>query len=249
MVIHAAGLVKARTRADFVAVQRARAPAAWRRGGRRAPARGAGLQPDGPRAAALALQRQQARRREAMAETSWPTASPSRARRHLRPRRSRDCCRCSRPPARARSCPLLAAEGARGDDPRRGRRPAQSPPLLRAAAGLSPLATPGRDGYGWRELMAAPPAAAPCGRTPRPCAAAGGARERLGITLIAHGLGARPMLTSAKARELLHPDWAVAPEERRRAAPAPQFDLRSGFSHTVDVVPQCGMDETLAADL
>jgi hypothetical protein len=41
------------------------------------------------------------------------------------------------------------------------------------------------------------------------------------------------MLTSAKARELLHPDWAVAPEELSGATPAANYDLETGFSTTV----------------
>ena len=50
---------------------------------------------------------------------------------------------------------------------------------------------------------------------------------------VAQASGATPMLTSAKARELLHPNWAVAPEELPRETPPARYDLRSGFSDTV----------------
>ena len=41
------------------------------------------------------------------------------------------------------------------------------------------------------------------------------------------------MLTLGKARELVHPDWALAPRERLEGAPPVKYDLASGFSHTV----------------
>ena len=46
-------------------------------------------------------------------------------------------------------------------------------------------------------------------------------------------LGANPMLTSGKARELLHPDWAISPGEQVDGLPAPIHTLSSGFSATV----------------
>lgn len=88
------------------------------------------------------------------------------------------------------------------------------------------------DGYAWRELMAA--AARACDRTPRFAAVPKGLIHAIGITndftLL---LGRTPMLTSAKARELLHPDWAVAPGELAGGTPAAIYDLESGFSATV----------------
>ena len=88
------------------------------------------------------------------------------------------------------------------------------------------------DGYSWRELMAA--AARACGRTPRFAAVPKALIHAIGITndftLL---LGRTPMLTSAKARELLHPDWAVASGELMGQAPAAIYDLEAGFSATV----------------
>jgi len=88
------------------------------------------------------------------------------------------------------------------------------------------------DGYSWRELMAA--AARACDRTPRFAPVPKALIHVIGITndftLL---LGATPMLTSAKARELLHPDWAVAPEELPGETAAAKYDLETGFSATV----------------
>jgi nucleoside-diphosphate-sugar epimerase len=88
------------------------------------------------------------------------------------------------------------------------------------------------DGYSWRELMTA--AARACGRTPRFAPVPSLLIHAIGITndftLL---LGRTPMLTSAKARELLHPDWAVAPGELAGDAPAAIYDLEAGFSATV----------------
>jgi nucleoside-diphosphate-sugar epimerase len=88
------------------------------------------------------------------------------------------------------------------------------------------------DGYSWRELMAA--AARACDRTPRFAPVPKALVHAIGVTndftLL---LGRTPMLTSAKARELLHPDWAVAPEELWGATPAAKYDLEAGFSSTV----------------
>lgn len=88
------------------------------------------------------------------------------------------------------------------------------------------------DGYSWRELMAA--AARACGRTPRLAPIPKGLIHAIGITndftLL---LGQTPMFTSAKARELLHPDWAVPPGDLPGGAPAAIYDLDTGFSATV----------------
>lgn len=111
----------------------------------------------------------------------------------------------------------------------------------RQTAALAAMRPPGRpvalcdsrpDGYSWRELMAA--AARACDRRPRLAHVPSALIRAIGITndftLL---LGQTPMLTSAKARELLHPDWGVAPEELSGAIPAPIYDLDTGFSTTV----------------
>lgn len=88
------------------------------------------------------------------------------------------------------------------------------------------------EGYGWRELMGA--AARACGREPRFAPVPQLLIHALGITNDFTALfGAAPMLTSAKARELLHPNWAVAPEERMPGRAPARYDVASGFSATV----------------
>lgn len=88
------------------------------------------------------------------------------------------------------------------------------------------------DGYGWREIVQA--AARAVGRAPMvvklpstTLAVAGmaGATVRL--------FGANPIFTPGKAREMSHLDWSLGPEERWSAAPEPRFDLEAGFAHTV----------------
>ncbi len=88
------------------------------------------------------------------------------------------------------------------------------------------------DGYSWRELMAE--AAHACGRRPHFAAIPGVLIRAIGITNdFTVLLGRTPMLTSAKARELLHPNWAVAPEEQSPGMPPSRYDLRTGFEATV----------------
>eukprot|EP01035_Chromulina_nebulosa_P037643 gene37644-50824_t len=88
------------------------------------------------------------------------------------------------------------------------------------------------EGYSWRELMAA--AANACGRTVRTVTIPPALIKTIGITNdFTKLLGATPMLTSAKARELLHPGWAIAPDQGSVFGPEPIYDLESGFSQTV----------------
>lgn len=88
------------------------------------------------------------------------------------------------------------------------------------------------DGYSWRELMGN--AARACGKTPRLAPVPRTFVRALGITNdFTALLGASPMLTSGKARELLHPNWAIPPEDRHSDAPSPLYDLEAGFAGTV----------------
>ena len=102
-----------------------------------------------------------------------------------------------------------------------------------AAGGVWALADARPQGYGWREIMTA--AAAAMGRRPAlfplPATAVlalGGASAAL-----ARLTGATPILTLGKARELLHPDWSVSAAELAPGAPRPRFDLADGFADTV----------------
>jgi nucleoside-diphosphate-sugar epimerase len=88
------------------------------------------------------------------------------------------------------------------------------------------------DGYRWAEIVDAV------------CEAVGRSPPRLPIpglavhaaALVWERFGGRsgaPMVTVGKAREILHRDWSVPPEARWTAAPEPQFTLKSGFVDTV----------------
>jgi nucleoside-diphosphate-sugar epimerase len=87
-------------------------------------------------------------------------------------------------------------------------------------------------GYLWRDLMIA--AARACGRSPRLAPIPKAFVQAIGITNDFTALfGGSPMLTSAKARELLHPDWSVSAGELAPGRPQAMFDLAGGFSDTV----------------
>lgn len=109
---------------------------------------------------------------------------------------------------------------------------------IAAAAGRPPerpvvaLSDAQGDGYGWREIVQA--AARAVGRDSTPVrlpAATLTAAGLAGATL--RLFGANPILTPGKAREMRHLDWSLGPEERWSTAPAPRFDLEGGFAHTV----------------
>ncbi len=88
------------------------------------------------------------------------------------------------------------------------------------------------DGYSWRELMEA--AARACGHRPRLAPVPDALVRAIGITndftLL---LGQTPMLSAAKVRELLHPHWGASPEELSEVRPAAKYDLDNGFADTV----------------
>ena len=105
---------------------------------------------------------------------------------------------------------------------------AAAPPSARPVA----LTDDRPGGYLWRELMVA--AAAACDRTPRLAPVPQALVHAIGITNDFVALtGVTAMLTSAKVRELLHPNWAVAEEERAEGLPPAIFDLNAGFADTV----------------
>jgi 2-alkyl-3-oxoalkanoate reductase len=90
------------------------------------------------------------------------------------------------------------------------------------------------EGYRWREVFEA--AALAVGR--RPALARVPPAVALGIgaanSLLAR-MGRSPQVFSlGKAREMLHPDWGLLPEELDSDAPKARFDLPTGFADAVD---------------
>jgi nucleoside-diphosphate-sugar epimerase len=89
------------------------------------------------------------------------------------------------------------------------------------------------EGYGWREIMET--AAATFGRTPRLARTPDLALKlAAGLALAANLTPLAPMLTPGKAREILHRDWSVTPAEQLAGLPPPRFDIAEGFRHTVE---------------
>ena len=107
--------------------------------------------------------------------------------------------------------------------------------LLGAPGRDAPVAVPGAraEGYGWREIFET--AARAVGSRPRIVGAppwlvtaAGGFSELMGAFT-----REAPIFTRGKAREMLHPDWTVARAETAPGAPPARFDLETGFAHAV----------------
>jgi nucleoside-diphosphate-sugar epimerase len=88
------------------------------------------------------------------------------------------------------------------------------------------------EGYSWREIGQAAAAAversAVIVRLPSAILSVAGWAGSL-----ANQLGARAILTRGKARELRWLDWSIKPEERWSGAPPAKFALNAGFRHTV----------------
>jgi len=89
------------------------------------------------------------------------------------------------------------------------------------------------EGYEWREVLEA--AARAVGRRARFLPAPGPLVWSAGALSEAFGglAGRAPMFTRGKAREFLHQDWSVAPEDEAPGAPKARFDLDQGFAETV----------------
>lgn len=91
-------------------------------------------------------------------------------------------------------------------------------------------AAPG--GYLWREIV--DEAARAVRRRPRVFAPPRAAILALGaLGSLAGRLGPAQIMTLGKAREALHSDWSVRSEELAPHRPAPRFDLASGFADAV----------------
>jgi nucleoside-diphosphate-sugar epimerase len=94
-------------------------------------------------------------------------------------------------------------------------------------------------GYSWRELMTC--AADACGRRPALIPTPDYVIQGLGfINELSRFFGASPMLTRAKARELLHRDWTISPDTLAPDAPPVRHTLATGFKHTVAWRRQAG---------
>lgn len=97
-------------------------------------------------------------------------------------------------------------------------------------------------GYGWREIFES--AAGVFGGAPRfirvPDAALR-ATAAAAAGLVAKFSKDAPMISPGKVRELLHRDWSIEPAEQAAPLPPPRFDLAVGFRHTVDAYRAAGV--------
>jgi len=235
VVIHNAGLVRARSSAEFHAVNRA--------GARRIAEIAAASTAD---TRFLLISSLAARR----PELSAYAASKAAAEADVRAALSGRAFAILRPPAiygpfDAATKPLFDAIR-RGLAPRIGRKGCRVAMIhvddaARAALAAASAADPtgpvfevddGAGGHSWDEIRAAAAAARGRRLLPAPIGPAviriGGA---LGSAAARLGLGA-PFLTSGKAREILAGDWLVDPS-RRPPEWSPEVSLQSGFSHTL----------------
>lgn len=89
------------------------------------------------------------------------------------------------------------------------------------------------EGYAWREILQT--AAAVFDSQPRFVRTPGSILGALAAGgRIAQGLGVPTILSPGKVRELLHLDWSVRPDEQPLDLPPPLFDLAQGFLNTVE---------------
>jgi nucleoside-diphosphate-sugar epimerase len=102
-----------------------------------------------------------------------------------------------------------------------------------APAGVFAIGGDRPEGYGWREIAQA--AAAAVGRAraivempPWTLSAAGRLSE-----ILARWRGDAPIFTAGKAREILHGAWQVSPAELAPGAPPARFTLANGFADAV----------------
>ena len=100
-----------------------------------------------------------------------------------------------------------------------------------ASGGTVSLSDPRPQGYGWREVFQT--AANAFGRRPRFQRIPNAALGVVAVMGAARGGRSAPMLTFGKLRELTHLDWSVAPGEQISGLPPARFNLADGFLHTV----------------
>jgi nucleoside-diphosphate-sugar epimerase len=106
--------------------------------------------------------------------------------------------------------------------------------LAEGPSGVYALADQRPEGHSWREIFTA--AAAATGRSPYlidapPWLLPGLARA---AGFVARMNGQAPILTEGKLNELLHADWGVTIEELAPNRPAPQYDIQTGFTQTLE---------------
>lgn len=89
------------------------------------------------------------------------------------------------------------------------------------------------DGYGWREIAAAASRAVGKRRFAAPLSPALLPPLIRAAGFLSRMNGRPPPISADKLGELLHPDWAVRPEELAPNRPQPRFDLDSGFANAV----------------
>ena len=119
---------------------------------------------------------------------------------------------------------------------------------VRALAAVAAIGGTGRqleigdarpDGYNLAEIMGA--AARAVGRRPRLVRAPSGLIRVLGLLGdLGWRLGASPIMTSGKVRELLHGGWSLTPADEAAGLPAPRFGLVDGFGATADWYREAG---------
>jgi len=106
--------------------------------------------------------------------------------------------------------------------------------LAEGPSGTFALADERPEGYSWAEVFQAAAHAAarsPALVTAPPWILPGLARA---ARFVARMNGQAPILTEGKLRELLHPDWGVAPGELAPGLPPPRFAIKDGFSNTLE---------------
>jgi nucleoside-diphosphate-sugar epimerase len=105
---------------------------------------------------------------------------------------------------------------------------AERPP----AAGAEAICDSRPDGYSWRELMSV--VASSIGRKPKLLRIPGVTLRLVGWASDAARIaGASTIASSGKMRELLHADWSVGETERSRSGYVPRFTLEQGLADTV----------------
>ena len=101
-----------------------------------------------------------------------------------------------------------------------------------ASGAVFALADDRPEGYGWLQIVQT--AGRALGRAPRLLPTPAAAILALGaVGSLLGRIGPAQIMTLGKAREALHGDWSVRPEELAPGLAPPRFDLASGFADTI----------------